>query len=302
MAAGLLATAAPDDPIVEPHVHLFSADLQKFPKHKNGPALKPAPLEDYVPWAKRHDIRYAVHVSAEPYQDDTRYLEYTLRNAPKGFLKGIVLLDTIRPETPARFRKLSVAYPNQLLGLRIHCVRNPGERPTTGGAIRNRDLFDANARKVWETIGDMHLWVQAHIMPWFARDIAKLATEYENAHVIVDHFGHAGVNGKESYGYKEASEFSQITDLAKVPSIILKVSGLQYSSREPFPHRDLGSLARQAYDAFGPDRLVWGSLGTTDESFNTAQKLWEEHFSFVSASDARKIRFENARRLFRFGA
>ncbi len=300
--AGLAAAsiAAADDPVFEPHVHLFGADLTKYPKHPNGPNLTPAPLEDYVKLAKSLGIRHAIHVSAEPYQDDTRYLEYTLANTPAGFLKGIVLLDTIRPDTPERLEALVRKYPKRLLGLRIHCVRNPGEAPTTSGAIRNRDLFHPQAKLAWRKAADLGLWVQPHIMPWFSGDIAKLAAEYSSARIIVDHFGHAGVNGQATWGYRDAREFDQVLSLAKSPTVVLKVSGLQYSSREPFPHKDLGPLARKAYDAFGPDRLVWGSFGTKPESFRTADAIWKEHFGFLSAADRRKIRFENGVRLFGF--
>jgi predicted TIM-barrel fold metal-dependent hydrolase len=300
LASAPLALGAAEDPVFEPHVHLFSADLTSYPKHPNGPALQPAPLEQYIPLAKRLGIRHAVHVSAEPYQDDTRYLEYTLEHAPAGFLKGVVLLDTLKPDTPARLEALAKKYPNRLLGFRVHCVRNPGEPPTTSGTIRNRDLFASQAKLAWKKAADLGLWVQPHIMPWFAPDIAKLAREYSSAHVIVDHFGHAGVNGKESYGYRDPKDFEQVAALAKVPNLVLKVSGLQYSSREPFPHKDLKPLIRRAYDAFGPTRLVWGSFGTKAESFNTCEGIWKEHFGFLSAADRHKIRYDNGRRLFGF--
>jgi predicted TIM-barrel fold metal-dependent hydrolase len=305
-ALGVLAAAAPlgfaasDDPVFEPHVHLFSTDLKAYPKHPNGPNLTPAPLEEYVQHCRQVGIRHAIHVSAEPYQDDTRYLEYTLQHAPASFLKGIVLLDTIRPDTPERFEALVRKYPSQMLGFRIHCVRNPGEAPTTTGTLRNRDLFHPQAKLAWKKAADLRRWVQPHIMPWFAADIGKLAREYSSAHVIVDHFGHAGVNGQDTWGYKHPKDFDQVTALAKVPNVVLKVSGLQYSSRDPFPHKDVQPLIRKAYDAFGPDRLVWGSFGAKRESFDRAEGIWKEHFGFLSAAERRKIRYENGRRLFGF--
>ncbi|MDZ4801530.1 MAG: amidohydrolase family protein [Bryobacteraceae bacterium] len=301
LTAPFIAAAQQADSVFEPHVHLFAADLTKYPKHPNGPALTPAPLETYIPLAKQLGIRHAIHVSAEPYQDDTSYLEYTLTHAPAGFLKGIVLLDTVKADTPQRLEALARKYPKQLLGFRIHCVRSPGEPPTAAGTtIRNRDLFHPQAKLAWKKAADLGLWVQPHIMPWFAPDIAKLAREYSGAHVIIDHFGHAGVNGQASYGYRDPRDFAQVAALAKVPNIVMKVSGLRYSSREEFPHKDLQPLLRQAFDAFGPDRLIWGSFGTKPESFASCEAIWKEHFGFVSAADRRKIRYENGRRLFGF--
>jgi len=299
LGASTLPAAEPD-PIFEPHVHLFSADLTKYPKHPNGSALVPAPLEGYIPFAKAAGIRHAIHVSAEPYQDDTRYLEYTLQNAPAGLLKGIVLLDSIKPDTPSRLESLARKYPKQLLGMRIHCL-GPADAPfTTSGMIRNRDLFHPQAKAVWKKAADLGLWIQPHIMPWFAPQIADLARQYSGVKVIVDHFGHAGVNGTATYGYADPREFELVAALSKVPNVVLKVSGLQYSSKMPAPHADLQPLIRRAFEAFGPDRLVWGSLGTTKQSLASAQAIWDAHFGFLKPEDRRKLRFENGKRLFGF--
>src|SRR5688500_18972147 len=83
-AAATPAFAA--DPLIETHVHLFSNDLARFPFHKDSWAQPSAPLENYLKFCKEAGITHATHVSAEPYQDDMRYLEYTLDQAPKGFL------------------------------------------------------------------------------------------------------------------------------------------------------------------------------------------------------------------------
>jgi predicted TIM-barrel fold metal-dependent hydrolase len=164
-------------------------------------------------------------------------------------------------------------------------------------------------RNLWRKAGQLGMAVQAHIQPWFAPQIEKLASEFPDTRVIVDHFGHAGVgsfvrnptgwtHAKAELGYKDLKEFDTVLRLSKLKRVILKVSGLQYSSREAFPHRDISPLARRAFDAFGPDRMVWGSLGASKESFRRASEIFDVNFDFVSADDRRKIRGLTAKRLF----
>ena len=213
--------AAVSDSIIEPHIHLFSVDMKRFPRHPNGPQLSPAPLEDYVAFAKSAGITNAVHVSAEPYQDDTRYLEYTLATAPKGFLKGVVLLDSIAPDTPRRLADIAAKHPGKIVALRIHCTRGRNEVPSTSGPIRDRDLMHPQARAVWKAAGEQKVAIQAHIMPWFAPQIGQLAREFPNTRVLIDHFGHAGVGSatrgpkgwewrKVESGYSDPRDFGQI--------------------------------------------------------------------------------------------
>jgi predicted TIM-barrel fold metal-dependent hydrolase len=193
--------------------------------------------------------------------------------------------------------------------LRVHCTRDRTEPATTSGPIRDRDLNHPNVRRVWRKAGELGIAIQAHIQPYFAPQVEKLAAEFRSTRVIIDHFGHAGVgtlvkgpNGwshaRAEAGYRDAKEFDQVVRLAKLPHVILKVSGLNYSSREPFPHRDLEPLARRAFDAFGPDRMVWGSLGHSMKEFRQKSEIFDVNFHFLPQSDRARIRGLTAKRLF----
>ena len=72
------------------------------------------------------------------------------------------------------------------------------------------------------------------------------------------------------------------------------------ASKEKFPHRDAKPIVRRAFDAFGPDRFVWGGLGHSMEEFDQQVQLFEEMFDFASETDKAKIRGLNAMKLFGF--
>ncbi|MBL8293806.1 MAG: amidohydrolase family protein [Bryobacterales bacterium] len=305
------ALAAPADLVVETHVHLFSKDRKRFPPHPSGMKAGVAPLEDYLVFAREAGIAHSTHVSAEPYQDDMRYLEYTLENAPRGFLKGTILFDSIGEDTPRRMEAIVKRHSGRIVAMRVHCTRGRNEPPTTGGMLRDRDLLHPKAQPVWKKAADLDIAIQAHIQPYFAPQIEKMGRQFPGTRIILDHFGHAGVGGavktangwvhaKAELGYHDPKEFDQVLRLAKLPQVILKVSGLQYSSRQPFPHTDIRPYARRAFDAFGPDRMVWGSFGSTLASFREKVQIFDANFDFLSAADRAKIRGLTAKRLYGF--
>ena len=47
--------------------------------------------------------------------------------------------------------------------------------------------------------------------------------------------------------------------LARYPNVYVKLSNLQGKSSEAYPFRDTYDLARRIYDAYGPERLMWGT-------------------------------------------
>jgi predicted TIM-barrel fold metal-dependent hydrolase len=311
MLGALSAAAQTKDVIVETHVYLFSEGLSRFPGAP-GWKVRPSSLERYLQFAKQAGIAHAIHVSAEPYQNDLRYLEHTLETGPKSFLKGTLLLDLILDDTPRRMAEYVKRHPRKIVAMRIHCTRDRDVAPTTSGPLRDRDLLHPGVGKSWKAAGELNIAIQAHIQPWFAPQVAKHAAELPATRVIFDHFGHAGVSGavktasgewnltNGERGYHAPKDFEPVVQLAKLPKIILKVSGLQYSSREAFPHPDVKPLARKAFDAFGRDRMVWGSLGASLEQFKSSSEIFDTNFSFLTAADRAKIRGLTAKRIFGF--
>lgn len=305
------ACAQTKDPIVETHVHLFSADLNRFPP-ASGWKVRPSPLEKYIEFAKQAGIAHTIHVTAEPYQDDMRYVAHTIETAPDGFLKGTLLLDPIREDTPKRMAAYAKRHPGRFVSMRIHCTRPEDTPPTTTGPLRDRDLLHPGVRACWKAAGELGIAIQAHTQPWFADQVAKYASEFPSTRIILDHFGHAGVRGATKTpsgewalvsgerGYRDPKEFDAVLRLAKHSNVMLKVSGLQYSSRENHPHRDVKPLARRAFDAFGPDRMMWGSLGSTMDDFKLRRDIFETNFDFLSSADRVKIQGLTAKRYFRF--
>ena len=103
-----LASAAPNSPVIDTHIHLFADDRKRFPYHKDATYQPPAaPLEPYKAFVQQAGIDHTVIIHPEPYQDDHSYLEYCFENEPSpDFFKGVCLFDPIRADTGDRMADL----------------------------------------------------------------------------------------------------------------------------------------------------------------------------------------------------
>jgi predicted TIM-barrel fold metal-dependent hydrolase len=285
----VLSMLAPPEPVIDSHIHLFEPD--KFPYHPRATYKPPAaPLRDYLAFAKEAGITGAVVVHPEPYQDDHRYLIHCLRASR--ILKGTCLFDPTAPATPARMRELVSDNKERIVALRIHVNRARGVPPTNSGPIRDRDLKHPNMKRTWRAAGDLGLAVQMHCIPAHAPEIAALAKEFSTVPVVIDHMARAGQG--------TADEYKAVLEMAKLGNVYMKFSGLNYSSKAKPPYADLNDLVKRTFDAYGPERMMWGVLGMNMGEFRVNTATFNEQLRFASAADRAKIRGLTAARLYRF--
>jgi predicted TIM-barrel fold metal-dependent hydrolase len=287
---GAAALSPALEPVVETHIHLF--DPQRFSYHPSATYKPPAaPLEPYLDFVAAAGIAHAVIVHPEPYQDDHRYLEYCFAHErPRGLFKGTLLLDPLSPATPARMRQLVKAHPGRIAALRIHAMNAPGEAPLAAGPIKNRDLRDPRMKQTWAAAADLGLAIQMHFLPHHAPEIGALAREFPRLPVILDHMGR--------FGQGRAEDLDAVLRLGELPRVYFKFSGLEYSSKTPFPHRDLEPALRRAAASFGAGRLLWGVLGNTLEQYRRAREAFDALLHFLPAAERARIRGANALELF----
>jgi predicted TIM-barrel fold metal-dependent hydrolase len=300
-ALPLAAVARPAGPLVDSHVHLFSPDQKRFPFAPNA-TYKPAPaaLEDYVRFAGQAKIDHAVIVHPEPYQDDYRYLEYCFAHEPaKGFFKGTCLFDPISKDTPDRLAALVGNNPGRIVALRIHETRKPGAPPLVTGPIKDRDLKAPGMKSTWRRCHQLHLAIQMHFLPYYATEIFGLAQQFPEMPVILDHLGRGGEGTPE--------EFANVLKLAKLPRVYMKFANIASSSKQKYPYADVKPLVHKAYDAFGPQRMIWGYFGHDASgaeggfsmaAFGKDLELFEQMFDFAKEEDRQLIRGGNALKLY----
>jgi predicted TIM-barrel fold metal-dependent hydrolase len=88
-----------------------------------------------------------------------------------------------------------------------------------------------------------------------------------------------------------AVEFANVLDLAKHRNVYMKLSGLNHFSQNERLYEEALPFTRRVIEAFGPDRMVWGS-GTP--------KIVDAHMQGYSATDREKVKGGNLARLLRW--
>ena len=275
--------------IIDTHIHLF--DPVRVPYATDAP-YKPAaePVEAYATFALEAGLAHAVIVHPEPYQDDHRYLEYCFAGEkklglPAGFFKGTCLFDPVAEETPARMEALVRKHPGRVVALRIHEMHKPGTPSLTTGPIKDRDLKSPAMLATWRKAQALGLGIQMHFLPHYAPGIAELAGQFPKVPVILDHLARVGQGTPE--------EFEGVLGLAKFPKVVMKYSGVEYSAKA-----DWKPMVRRMFDAFGPQRMIWGALGYTRDEFAKQSQLLNRMFDFATEAQRARIRGGNAAELF----
>jgi predicted TIM-barrel fold metal-dependent hydrolase len=277
--------ARPKGYLVENTMHMFAEDQTRFPLHKNAP-YKPTPnsLEKYLAFVKEAPLDHTVLVQPEPYQDDESYIEYCFTREPSpGYFKATCLYDPIDPATPARIEALAKRNPNRIVGMRMHEMSAQGTPYATSGSIKNRDMKDPAMKNVLRKLGDLGMILQVQLIPYHARGLGELSSGFRNVPVLIDHFG--------LIARGTPAEYDDVVALSKMPQFYMKISQLPPNPKVP---------VRRVYEAFGPDRLVWGSYGSTMPAFEKALAQIDDVFDFAPEAERAKIRGGNAMKLFKF--
>ena len=274
--------AGAGEPLIDSHVHLFLPEFAYHPKASYQPPSHP--LSEYLAFLKDSPVTNVVVVHPEPYQDDHRILQYVFAHEPApNFFKATCLFDPIDPKTPDRMESLSRQYPGRIVAIRIHEVHKPGTAPSTGGAIKDRDLGDPGVKNVFRKARDLKMAIQFHFIPYYAPQVAGLAREFADVPVILDHLARAPEG--------TPADAAQAMSLGKLPNVYMKYSG---------PHAADSVLARRAFDAFGPDHMICGYVGMNAAEFQKWSGNFDRAFNGISPLDRQKIRVTTAKKLFRW--
>jgi L-fuconolactonase len=84
--------------------------------------------------------------------------------------------------------------------------------------------------------------------------LARVAQRHPKAHILIDHLGDPVTDEDPPY-----PTFQELLSLAGYPNFYLKVSESGYFSQQEYPYADVQPFIHMAVEAFGPQRVLWGS-------------------------------------------
>lgn len=274
--------------LFDTHVHLIERQRLSYPWLSDVPALdRDATHADYLRQCRQLGITQSLHmevdVAADDMENESLYIK-ELMDSPGSTLAGAIA--ACRPENedfPAYFER-QIERP-WIKGFRrvLHVVddqvsKEPRFRKHVGMLSTSGHVFDICAR--------------ADQLP----GIVDLIDACPDVQFVLDHCGVPDVKNAALDPWRDS-----ICNIAKRPNVVGKVSGVvAYGDGHDWTLDDIRPFVEHTVEAFGPDRVVWGSdspvctLGGPLASWVAATR---QLFSEVSKEDRVAFYSGNARRI-----
>jgi predicted TIM-barrel fold metal-dependent hydrolase len=111
----------------------------------------------------------------------------------------------------------------------------------------------------------------------FVQAMGPIAERHRGLKLIIDHFGRPD---------PAWSNLPEVLALAKHPNVALKATGAPSYSSERYPYRDIHGHIRKLYDAFGPERMFWGTdITRMPCSWRQCVTMFTEELPWLSGRD-----------------
>lgn len=269
------------NPIIDPHVHVWKHD-PRYPwaKETTHPPPHDATPEILLKLMKENGVRRTVIIQVIHYRWDNSYLSDVLKQYPQQF-RGVA---RVNPEDPAA--------PDQLSNL-VRAEGFAGIRISPAGDQRgdwiHGPLMDPLWRRCSEEKASMSVLAPITRLP----DIAPLIEKFPDLDVVIDHMADCPPERPELLRHLLA--------LKKYPRVFVKVSHTWSLSRQPYPYPDCQAQVKRIYDAFGPQRLMWGTDWPLVErycGYGKALSIIRDGMPFLNAGDKEWMLSKTVSRVF----
>ena len=120
--------------------------------------------------------------------------------------------------------------------------------------------------------------------------IASVAERYPGMKIVLDHLG-IDPTERDEHAYRN---IGALLEMARHPNVMVKLSALPCTSSEAYPFRRIHPFIRMVFDAFGPERLFWGSDLTRTKkasgcTYRQMVTLITEELPWLSQADKESI-------------
>ena len=165
-----------------------------------------------------------------------------------------------------------------MLGLRYAFLHEPMRQWLADGTI---DWLWADAEKAGVPI--------AMLATDSLADIARIAQRHPALRLTIDHLG--GRGGFTTL--KDAAAMAHIPELlalAKFPNVAVKATGAPGYSSQSYPFASMHPYLRSIYDAFGPNRMFWGTdISKMPCSWRQCVTMFTDELPWLSSQDKQLI-------------
>lgn len=267
------APAEDDVVIVDPHVHMWKNDPKyPWPESRKNPPEEDALPEPLLALMEQNGVAHTIFVHVIHYLWDCRYAADVCKKYPDKFT-GVC---RVNPESMTAADDLS----KWVEEYNFHGVRLSPATNERGDWINNAELMDPIWKRTSELKVPMLILTGTNRLP----DVSKWIDRYPDIKISIDHMASCPIDAPD--------ELKKLTDLAKFLEVHVKISHTWRFTKEEYPFRDTWDQVKALYDAFGPQRLMWGTDWPAVENFcgyAKALALVRDEMDFLNKEDKRWI-------------
>jgi len=239
--------------IVDTHLHVWRLHSVLYPWKPLADVVPDHewPVESQIQVMDKYGIDKGVLVQPSMYSFDNRYILDCDRSYPDRF----ALVGLLDPQADSVESAMESLADQGVRGLRLA----PMLRPDI--AWCNDDRAD----RVWRKAGKLSMILTLLVKPDQVALVSEAIERFPEVQVVIDHLARPDLAEEHA----RTTLFKDLLALAQFEQVYVKASALGYMSGEPYPHRDILEFVRRAFDAYGPQRMMWGTDTPMSQDPNT---------------------------------
>ena len=298
-AGGARAAPVHQSPIIDTHMHVWANDLKQYPfRHPYAKDFAEAPhdatVEMLIEDMDRHGCTHSVLVQVIYHGWDNTYVADCVKRFPQR-LKAHGLIDPTDPKVAGKLEFWVKEH--GLHGMRFSPIYY--QNGTHGG---DAWIHAAQTHRLWRKAAELGAVFNFFIAPKQLPKLEKMVQAHPSVRVVIDHLSQMDLGVKDP-----EPEFRLLLGMARYRNVWVKVSELSSVSKSgAYPFPDAYPYVKQVYEAFGPDRLLFGTgyPGAARAAYERPTLAKEidliRMMPFFTNEDREKILGRNAARLWGF--
>ena len=293
------AEVAPS-PIIDTHMHVWSNNEGRYPfPHPYVPdfSIRDVPhqatVEMLIADMDQNACTHAVLVQVIYHGWDNSYLADCVKRFPDR-LKGHGLIDPTDPNVADRLEFW--VREHGLHGMRFSPIYYQGNRHGGDGWLNAPETH-----RLWRMAEKLGSVFNFFIAPQQLPKLASMVKAHPEVKITIDHLSQINL------GQDPEPQMRLLLSMAQYPNVFVKVSELTSVSRSgQYPFADAYPCIRRVYEAFGPNRLLFGTgyPGSARAAYRRPTLASEialvRSFPFFSKSDSARMLGLNARTVWGF--
>lgn len=272
---------------IDCHSHVWTPDTERYPLSAgfrralmDPPSFTPEELgQQGIPVG----VNRVVLIQMSFYGYNNSYMLDSIARHPEKF-RGVAVIDVDQNNIAGVMRDLKQ---KGVRGFRIY----PKDRP-----VERWMSFDG-MRAMWKCGAEQNLAMCCLMDPDGIPELDRMCQQFPDTPVVIDHLCRIGVTGQI-----HEADIQALCRLSRHKLLCIKVSGFYALGQKKPPYHDLVPMIRRLCDAFGPERLMWGSDSpfqtVNGNTYRASIELVQSKLDFLKADGLEQLLRKTAERVF----